>query len=130
MVVNLDDCIALTHNYVSSSNLSDCLRFLRETPDQISGVRDRAGLGDDSAVQPEEMYAKFVDKLKLVIGEENANAAVVKSAQSSLMKESDNTVVRGSGVIGKRKRAKEETGGTGDDDKEKEEEKDFSFSFF
>jgi hypothetical protein len=37
MVVNLDDCIAITQNYVSTSNLSDCLRFLREKPDQISG---------------------------------------------------------------------------------------------
>ena len=37
MVLNLDDCIAITQNYVSTSNLSDCLRFLREKPDQISG---------------------------------------------------------------------------------------------
>ena len=37
MVVNLEDCIAITQNYVSTSNLSDCLRFLREKPDQISG---------------------------------------------------------------------------------------------
>ena len=38
MVLNLDDCIAITQNYVSTSNLSDCLRFLREKPDQISGT--------------------------------------------------------------------------------------------
>ena len=38
MVINLDDCIAITQNYVSTSNLSDCLRFLREKPDQISGT--------------------------------------------------------------------------------------------
>jgi hypothetical protein len=38
MVINLDDCIAITQNYVSTSNLSDCLRFLREKPDQISGM--------------------------------------------------------------------------------------------
>jgi Cupin-like domain len=37
MVVNLDDCIAITQNYVSTSNLGDCLKFLREKPDQISG---------------------------------------------------------------------------------------------
>jgi hypothetical protein len=37
MVVNLDDCIAITQNYVSASNLGDCLKFLREKPDQISG---------------------------------------------------------------------------------------------
>ncbi|KAJ1414119.1 hypothetical protein B484DRAFT_297154, partial [Ochromonadaceae sp. CCMP2298] len=41
MVVNLEDSIALTHNYVSTSNLADVLRFLREKTDQISGVRDR-----------------------------------------------------------------------------------------
>ena len=43
MVINLDDCIAITQNYVSTSNLSDCLRFLREKVDQISGIRDRPG---------------------------------------------------------------------------------------
>lgn len=30
MVFNLDDCIALTQNYVSTSNLTSCLQFLRE----------------------------------------------------------------------------------------------------
>ena len=40
MVLNLDDCIAITQNYVSTSNLSDCLRFLREKPDQISGKNE------------------------------------------------------------------------------------------
>lgn len=60
MVVNLDDCIALTHNYVSTSNLADCLRFLRDSEDQISGVRDRG----DEAVQPEAMYETFLRRLK------------------------------------------------------------------
>ncbi len=63
MVVNIDDCIALTHNYVSLSNLADCLRFLRNKVDQISGVRDRYG----SALQPEEIYATFVRQLPTVI---------------------------------------------------------------
>jgi len=58
MVVNLDDCIALTHNYVSLSNLPDCLKFLRDTPDQISGVRDRT-----EAIDPEGMYELFQQKL-------------------------------------------------------------------
>eukprot|EP01041_Mallomonas_annulata_P002453 gene2453-4766_t len=60
MVVNLDDCIALTHNYVSSSNLANCLKFLREKPDQISGVRDRP----HEAVSPENIYEEFIDKLQ------------------------------------------------------------------
>jgi len=59
MVLNLDHCIALTSNYVSSANLVDCLRFLRDTPDQISGVRDRGS----EAVQPEEFYELFLSKL-------------------------------------------------------------------
>lgn len=60
MVVNLDDCIALTHNYVSTSNLSDCLRFLREKPDQISGVRDRPC----EAIDADNMYEVFLQKLR------------------------------------------------------------------
>ena len=60
MVVNIDDCIALTHNYVSTSNLGDCLRFLRDKPDQISGVRDRP----HQAIQPERIYEVFLDKLR------------------------------------------------------------------
>jgi hypothetical protein len=67
MVVNLDECIALTHNYVSTSNLSDCLRFLRDKPDQISGVRDREKEG---AVQPKVFYSEFIKKLKNVLSDE------------------------------------------------------------
>lgn len=59
MVVNLDDCIALTQNYVSTCNLADCLRFLRDTPDQISGVRDRSS----DAIQPDEFYETFLERL-------------------------------------------------------------------
>eukprot|EP01038_Epipyxis_sp_PR26KG_P016155 gene16155-21960_t len=62
MVVNIDEeSIALTHNYVSHSNLNDVLRFLREKPDQISGVRDRISEG---VVQPDVFYDIFVDKLR------------------------------------------------------------------
>lgn len=41
--------LALTQNYVSSSNLSDVLRFLEVNKNQISGCRDRG----KSAVDPE-----------------------------------------------------------------------------
>lgn len=41
-VINLDDWnVAITHNYVSGSNLSNVLRFLSLKQSQISGCRDR-----------------------------------------------------------------------------------------
>jgi hypothetical protein len=83
MVVNLEDCIAVTHNYVSSSNLPNVLRFLRDKPDQISGVRDRAELG---AVQPDALYKEFVGKLSSVLSAGAVASAVVESnRKSSLM---------------------------------------------
>lgn len=75
MVVNLDDCIAITQNYVSTSNLVDCLRFLREKTDQISGIRDRPG----EAVQPEEVYELFVARLAEVLPAEQLETVVQSS---------------------------------------------------
>jgi hypothetical protein len=43
--------------------LSDCLRFLREKTDQISGVRDRG----DEAILPEDMYRTFLRRLQAVL---------------------------------------------------------------
>ena len=63
----MDACVALTHNYVSTSNLSDCLQFLREKKEQISGLRDRLAQG---AVPPEQLYDCFVEKLADNIGTE------------------------------------------------------------
>lgn len=55
-VLNLDDglSVALTQNYVSSSNLGDVLRFLDSRVGQISGCRDR-----NEAIKPEELGAEF-----------------------------------------------------------------------
>ena len=80
MVVNLDDCIALTHNYVSTSNLADCLRFLRDTPDQISGVRDRA-----EAITPECMFDVFTRRLEEtgVIPADQLRQALARSEQKT-----------------------------------------------
>ena len=39
MVINLEDNIAITQNYLAASNLKPCLKFHRISPDQISGVR-------------------------------------------------------------------------------------------
>lgn len=60
MVINLDESIAVTQNFVSQSNLADVLLFLKTTPEQISGVRDRAG----EAVQPDELFDRFVEMLR------------------------------------------------------------------
>lgn len=78
MVVNLDESIALTHNYVSTSNLSDCLRFLRDKTDQISGVRDRGA----EAMQPEEMYSHFIEKLHTVLPAEVVQRHIKESLEA------------------------------------------------
>jgi ribosomal protein L16 Arg81 hydroxylase len=59
MAVNLDDVnIAITHNYVSRSNLGNVLRFFQEKQDQISGCRDRK-----ESIKPEQLRDEFVKVL-------------------------------------------------------------------
>lgn len=79
MVINLDDCIALTHNYVSTSNLSDCLRFLRTKPDQVSGVRDRPG----EAVEPEQIHDTFVSALERAMNPAVLQAVLAEDGANS-----------------------------------------------
>ncbi len=38
MVVNLEDGLAVTHNFCSPDNLADVLETLRDTPEAVSGV--------------------------------------------------------------------------------------------
>ena len=60
LVINLDEWnIAITHNYVSCSNLCNVLRFLREKRDQVSGCRDRI-----ESIKPEGLYEAFVQILQ------------------------------------------------------------------
>ena len=60
MVINLDEVnVAITHNYVSRSNLSSVLKFLNEKRDQVSGCRDRA-----ESIKPESLYEEFVKQLQ------------------------------------------------------------------
>ena len=60
MVVNLDDRnIAITHNYVSPSNLGNVLKFFTEKQDQVSGCRDRK-----ESIKPEYLYDEFVKVLQ------------------------------------------------------------------
>lgn len=59
-VINLDDSnIAITHNYLSPSNLGNALKFLIEKQDQISGCRDR-----EESIKPEFIHGALVEALK------------------------------------------------------------------
>lgn len=61
MVINLDETtIALTHNYMASSNIVDCLDFLKNKSDQITGLRDRYGGGGST----EGLYHEIVRKME------------------------------------------------------------------
>ena len=51
--------IAITHNYVSASNLSNVLKFLDHYRDQVSGCRDRP-----ESIKPETLYEEFVAALE------------------------------------------------------------------
>lgn len=73
MVVNLEDNIAITHNYLASTNLKACLKFLRHTPDQISGVRDRI---DEDAIQPEEILPSIIKLIRENIKDENVQRSL------------------------------------------------------
>ncbi|VEU39297.1 unnamed protein product [Pseudo-nitzschia multistriata] len=60
-VVNLDDSnIAITHNYVSPSNLGNALKFFVEKQDQISGCRDRK-----ESIKPEYIHGELVKALAI-----------------------------------------------------------------
>lgn len=85
-VINLDESIAITHNYVSKSNLADCLRFLRDKEDQISGIRDRSG-----TIRPEEMYSKFIEKLPTVLSDSEIQEAIALSYQNRNQRSDTNT---------------------------------------
>jgi hypothetical protein len=92
-VVNLEESLALTHNYVSTSNLGDVLHFLRDKTDQISGVRDRCATtavdGEEAvgagagAVLPAEMYTLFVERLRSVLTSACLEACISQSNRSS-----------------------------------------------
>jgi hypothetical protein len=90
MVVNLEESVALTHNYVSTSNLADCLRFLREKTEQISGVGNR----NKDRLQPEDVYATFVKNLTTVLPATAVEAYVEQSRKPAAMDLNDATKAR------------------------------------
>lgn len=101
MVINLDFTIALTHNYVGTSNLADVLRFLRDKSDQVSGVRCR----QQDLVRPETLYDAFLAKLPQVLSEEEVRGFVEQSNRSNATKRNliSRKVGRTGNAVSKRK---------------------------
>ena len=54
LVLNLEESIALTQNFVPPGKLSHVLRFLRDCPEQVSGFKDEVT----------DPYALFVERLQ------------------------------------------------------------------
>lgn len=69
MVINLDDSgvnVAITQNYVSTTNLLDCLKFLKTKKDQISGLK-HSSLGyisNELVLTESNMFNEFTILLK------------------------------------------------------------------
>eukprot|EP01039_Chlorochromonas_danica_P009594 gene9594-10604_t len=93
MVYNLEDTIALTHNYVSRGNLSNVLRFLRDTPDQITGMHQplypaaapscTETCGGTETSPTVTLYESFLSLLPGLLREEAVREAVQQSLSSS-----------------------------------------------
>lgn len=96
MVINVDELsVAITQNYVSTSNLCDCLRFLRETPDQISGLglwrlegessedkeekHEADSRQNNSCYEPTALYSLFIDRLRVAYPEIGVDAVAKAS---------------------------------------------------
>lgn len=56
LVLNLEESIALTQNFVPRKRLADVLRFLKDSPDQVSGFKDDVA----------DPYGLFVERLRKV----------------------------------------------------------------
>ncbi|KAF2459851.1 hypothetical protein BDY21DRAFT_336660 [Lineolata rhizophorae] len=54
LVLNLEESVAVTQNFVPRRKLGEVLRFLKEKPDQVSGFRDEV----------EDAFGLFVERLR------------------------------------------------------------------
>ncbi|RUS16986.1 hypothetical protein BC938DRAFT_476395 [Jimgerdemannia flammicorona] len=64
MVVNLEDSIAITQNYVGAHNLLNVLRFLRDKPNQVSGVSDTDGFYIKFREAFQKAYPGFLERIE------------------------------------------------------------------
>eukprot|EP00943_MAST-04B_sp_MAST-4B-sp1_P002382 g2382.t1 len=84
LVLNLEDGIAITQNYVSKSNLKFCLNFLKTKPDLVSGLaHERRKSFYDEFVKvlkenKEEIYKEFIQDV--------SNIKSVKYGKNKIMK--------------------------------------------
>ncbi|KAG9001161.1 hypothetical protein FRB94_008660 [Tulasnella sp. JGI-2019a] len=77
LVVNLEESVAVTQNFVSESELSNVLRFMRDKPDQMSGFK--------GSLAPEEIRSRFSDALQ------SAGLDAFKRANTELQDKSKTT---------------------------------------
>jgi hypothetical protein len=73
LVLNLEESLAITQNFVPRRKLAEVLRFLRDSPGQVSGFKDDV----------EDPYSLFVDRLREAVPEllDEAAAELDKSSQ-------------------------------------------------
>jgi hypothetical protein len=110
MVVNLDDDynLAMTHNYVSPSNLGNVLKFFKERKDQISGCRDRV-----ESIKPDQLHDAFVTALERE-APQFLKEAQAQSGWTCRAFENNNNNKRM--TVNKKKKKKRKLVETGDDD--------------
>jgi len=72
-VVNLEDCIAVTQNYVGSHNLKETMQFLYLKRDQVSGVVDERREGLYEEFKEAFFKSNWVPSSDLESGEECQN---------------------------------------------------------
>ena len=90
LVVNLDDSIAITQNFVPKAHLSNVLSFLRDKPDQVSGFKK-------DVTNP---YQVFVE------GMEKQHPALLKQAFEDLKKQAEGRKRKWDVAVGKEEEAK------------------------
>lgn len=56
LVVNLDESVAVTQNFVSETELTNVIRFMRDKPDQLSGFK--------GSLTPSTIYERFTRALQ------------------------------------------------------------------
>ena len=69
--------LAVTHNYVSTTNLPTVLRFLQTKQELISGCRDRP----NEAIQPSQLYKACTDLWKQTLPSSIYDKAMLQSQQ-------------------------------------------------